>query len=284
MLGKFDQMAQQGDDAAAGFLGYMKDPEMAPPGQQSMDPISIVSGWQDCEIKEKASAIEAMSALAGEEFEMPNKYFILSPQGQPTFFIKESTDMCTRQAGNMCKDCAAWNVDMRVINGQGQAEEAFKMERPWTCTCCCFQRPTVTISDAKGQVLGTMLDPFRCSCKLDYDIKDSDGADLLAVRGDCCQWGLCCPMPCGPCAEVTFTAEDSDGKEVGVITKQTPSCLTFLAAPDVDNYKLEFDGASEIDKILMMAVSVFIDFQYFSENANKDDSDGDMIPDRFDFD
>lgn len=286
MVRGFDGMLQGVDDAFNRILGDGADPQMAPPGQHTMDPWSVLGGLPSCEVTEKASLVEALSAFAGadHEVEMPNKYKVIAPNGQQAFFIAESTDLCTRQAQGCCADCARWDVDMRVVNSQGEAEEAFKLSRPWTCTCCCFNRPTVTIVDAQsGEEVARMVDPCTC-CNMTFSVNGKDGDHLMDIKGGCCQWGLCCPLPCGPCARVHFTAEDKDGNQVGQITKRTPSMIKFIASPDVDNYQVDFEGSSDaLIKLVLIAASVFIDFRYFSFNQNAKDSDGDHIPDRFDF-
>lgn len=285
-INKIDDGAQGVDNMANKLLGDGGDPELAPPGQQTMDAEKVLEGLSECQLTEKASAIEAVSAFAGagQEFEMPNKYKVLDPDGNQVFFIVENTDMCTRQCKNCAGDCAPWNVQIRVIAEDGSAEEAYTLERPWTCTCCCFCRPTVTITNVRtGDVVGKMIDPFAC-CDLTFKIKDGDDEDQMYVKGGCCQWGLCCQLPCGPCAEVNFDIQDANGEDVGHITKKVPSCLKFLAAPDVDNYHMRLDGIQDPNmKLAAIAVAVFIDFRFFSVNANAQDEDGDHIPDRFDW-
>lgn len=278
--------------AADGLVGQFidgKDPKLAPPGQQTMNPMDVLNSLNEFQVKEKMSVIEALSAVVGPdgtEFEMPNKYTILNEQGKPVFFALETTDMCTRNLKNCCpaaQDCASWNVDLRVVNDSNEAEEAFKLTRPWSMTCCCFCRPELNIEDAQGNLLAKMKDPFAC-CDLTFKIMTPDGDDELYIKGGCCQWGLCCPLPCGPCAEVHFEAEDTSGEHVGGITKKVPSCLKFLAAPDVDNYEVDVGGIEDpAMKLAVMVVAIFMDFRYFNENANKGDEDGDGIPDRFDF-
>jgi len=279
-----DGMMQGADDRVNQLIGDGKDPEMAPPGQFSMDAYMVLEGMPQCQITEKASAIEAASALVlDQEIEMPNKYKVLTPEGQQAFFIVETTDACTRQCKGCCNDCASWNVEMRVLNQAGQAEQAFHFDRPWTCTCCCFNRPKVSITDQKtGEEIAELEDPCNC-CDMTFKVFEKGDDPTMYVKGGCCQWGLCCPLPCGPCAEVHFSAEDAEGQEIGSITKRVPSMLKFLATPDVDNYHVDMEGLDPAQKIALMAISIFIDFRYFSENANANDSDGDHIPDRFDW-
>merc|ERR1712137_654256 len=78
--------------------------------------------------------------------------------------------------------------------------------------------------------------------------------------------GLCMPMPCGPCAQVSFDLKTPDGRVVGGIRKKI-SCCKWLFAPDVDSYSVDFGGLqNSADKVLVMALAIFMDFKYFSNN------------------
>jgi len=283
MLQGIDGALQSADGLVGRFIDG-KDPKFS--DNNTVDAMAMMSSLQEFQVKEKMSAIEALSAFAGagQEFEMANKYTIVDNSGKTIFFGVEGTDMCTRQLKGCCGDCAPWNLDLRVVNENNEAERAFTLTRPWTFTCCCFNRPTVSVQDMQGNELALMRDPCAC-CDLTFTIQDPEtGDDELYIKGGCCQMGLCCPLPFGPCSEVHFSAEDPNGQEVGSITKKVPSCLKFLASPDVDNYEVDVSGIEDPKmKLAMMAVSIFIDFRYFNENANAEDSDGDGIPDRFDF-
>jgi len=283
ILGAMDGALQSADGLVGQFIDG-KDPKLV--DTKSMDPYAALGSLQEFHVKEKMSAIEALSAFAGagQEFEMANKYTVVDPSGKTVFFAVEGTDMITRQLGACCGDCAPWNLDLRVVNEQNQAEPAFTLTRPWTCTCCCFNRPTVHVQDTEGNDIAEIQDPCAC-CDLTFTIRDPDGEDMMYVKGGCCQPGMWCPCPCGPCQEIHFTAEDTDGEDIGSITKKIPGIMKFIVAPDVDNYEIDCSDMEDPKlKLALMAVSIFIDFRYFNENANADDKDGDHIPDRFDFD
>jgi len=238
-----------------------------------MTPHSMALAQVDrVEIKEKVNMIEALTAIIGQEVEMPNRYKIFNGDTQEElFFAVEQTDFCTRQVKQCLPDCAPWKLDILYTQG-GAQQPAYKLERDWTCTFCCFNRPVVTVTDAvTGEKIGSLQDPFAC-CDLTFTVRDSMDNAALKLNGGCCQWGLCCPLPCGPCAEVDFPIEDSQtGSEVGHLQKRVPSCLKFLGAPDVDNYKLDFGGVKNPQyKAMLIATSIFIDFRYFNNNSNDD--------------
>jgi len=226
-------------------------------------------------IKEQVNIIEAITAIIGQEIEMGNKYKITAEdESQELFFAVEETDCMTRQFKQCCPDCAPWNLKIMYTQG-GANQEAFKLNREWTCTFCCFNRPVVDIVDVpSGQKLGSISDPFAC-CDLTFSVKEpSEKTDtVITANGGCCQWGLCCPLPCGPCAEVNFDINDaSSGQTVGNLKKKVPNCCKFLLAPDVDNFEVNFGGVQHPQyKALIMALAIFMDFRYFNENPNDDE-------------
>lgn len=59
-------------------------------------------------------------------------------------------------------------------------------------------------------------------------------------------------------------------QEVGLIEKKVPSCIKFLFAGDVDNYKIEFGQVQNPQyKALLIAMAIFIDFRYFNSNETE---------------
>lgn len=251
------------------FLGGQKNPEMVE--SCSVDVDKLLEGLEHIEIAEKLSGIEVLSSMAGAGIEMPNTYRVLN-DGKLIFFVLETSSCIVRQLKSCLGDCAPWDVEMRVINESGEAEPAYKLERPWTCTFCCFMRPVVTIHDVReehDEEIGSVVDPFNC-CDLTFTVKDGEGEEAMMVKGGCCQPGLCCPLPCGPCSEIHFDAEDMEGNHIGSMSKKLPSCLHGLFAGDVDHFQVTFEGDEGHTfedpkmKVLMMAVAVFMDFRYFS--------------------
>mmetsp|Transcript_15308 Transcript_15308/g.43784 ORF Transcript_15308/g.43784 Transcript_15308/m.43784 type:complete len:257 (-) Transcript_15308:67-837(-) len=228
------------------------------------------------EIKEKVNLIEAITAIIGQEVEMANKYKIFADGGEnELFFAVEKTDCCTRQAKQCCPDCAPWDLDILYTEG-GNNTVAYNVHRDSTCTCLCFNRPSIEVKDmVQGKSIGSVMDPFAC-CDLTFTMTGAgdngqDGSKLKA-NGGCCQWGLCCPLPCGPCAEVNFPITDDSGNEVGHVQKKVPGCCKFFFAPDVQNYMVDFGNISNPDyRALVLAFSIFLDFRYFNDNSNDDE-------------
>jgi len=235
-----------------------------------------LSDVQSVKISEHARLLEVASALLGQEIEMANKYSVKDHKsGQQLFYAVEQTDCCAMQMKQCLGDCAAWSVDI-LWTGDGGAQQALQMERPWTLTCCCFNRPTATVRDANsGEELGNITDPCNC-IGMDLTAKNADGQKLFSANGGCCQLGVFFPMPCGPCSRVEYELQDSQGNTAGMLTKKVPGCCKFFFAPDVDNYILDFDSSSEVwadpqNKAMMIAMALFMDFRYFSDNPNDED-------------
>mmetsp|Transcript_2080 Transcript_2080/g.6151 ORF Transcript_2080/g.6151 Transcript_2080/m.6151 type:complete len:233 (+) Transcript_2080:147-845(+) len=204
------------------------------------------------EIKEKASMIEAITAIVGQDIEMANRYKVLSDGGKSElFFAVEKTGFCTRQAKQCCPDCAPWDLDILYTEG-GANTVAYSLRRDPTCTCLCFNRPSIEVQDViVGKRIGSVTDPFACLA-LDFTLR---GEDL------------------SPALKVNFPIVDAQsGSDVGHVQKRVPGCCKFLLASDVDNYKVDFSGVENPDlKALILAFSIFLDFRYFSDSGNDDD-------------
>jgi len=230
---------------------------------QSMEHLKSVT---HAEIKEEIRIVEAITAALGQEIEMANKYRIVdSHTGGDIFYAVEQTDCITRQLKQCCPDCAAWNVDLLYAGNP-----AFKLEKAWTATCCCFNRPIVTVQDTSGVPVGHVVDPCTC-CNLVFHAKDHEDRDLVTIDGGCCQLGLFCPCPCGPCSRVTFAIQNPEGRQIGEIVKKI-KCCKWMIQEDVDNYEIEFGEVGHpAAKLMVLAVAIFMDFKYFNESSRDDD-------------
>jgi len=237
------------------------------PALQAMHNVSCI------EIHEKVSVIEAATALLGQEVEMANRYSIHDGKsGEQLFYATETTDCCARQFGQCCSACAPWSVDI-LHTERGSAHKAFHLEKPWSCTCLCINRPEVEVTDSNtGHKIGSITDPLTC-CNFAFHVKDASGKAVLRADGGCCQLGIWCPCPCGPCAKVEFEVNDIQGNHVGHMQKRIPGCCTWMLAPDVDHYKIDFGSVrSAVHKSLLMSLAIFTDMRYFNDNSNDDEA------------
>lgn len=247
------------------------------PHQMGMTGFDHIRALPALQVQEKANLLQEVTAMLGAEIEMANKYNILDSEGRQVFYAVEETNCCKRQLQNgCCHDCAPYDVNI-LYTPQGQMHQRFvRMTRPFQCTCCCLNRPVAEVHDeTSGTKLGSFKDPCTCCC-LKFQVRDSADNDVLEVDGGCLltQPGMLCPLPCGPCAHVTFDVKDSNsGQVVAKVQKQVPSCLTWCFAPDVDNYQLEFNQVQDATwKAILLAFTIFMDFRYFNVNRNQENA------------
>lgn len=267
-------MAEEG--AAPEVIGAEEQKEAEAPAQVAMEDLpphlAAIAELTKVEVREKASLIEALTAALGQEIEMANKYRIFNDGGEEElFFAVEETSCCKRQMKQVCPDCAPWDVSI-LYTKDGANTPAFKLTRGFTCTYMCCNRPVVDLIDVTTDTkLGSIRDPYAC-CDMTFKVRDAEDNPVLKANGGCCQPGLICPLPCGPCAEVNFPVTDAaTGAEVGHIKKKVPGCCTFFFASDVDNYFIDFGGVTNPNyKMLLIGLSIFMDFRYFNDNKNDD--------------
>jgi len=267
---------------------------------QAADAYNMLAAMPSVKIEEKMNVLETAMGVLGDlvgqdmDFNMANKYVINTPEGHPFLFAVEQSDCLNR---NCCPDCRAIDIDV-VVLGQDQrlynqatgavdwsfnplgngidlsySQKFMSMHKEFQVTCCCFNRPIINVTDPSGQLIGRIRDPWAC-CDMNFTIEDPHGDEILKARGGCCQLGLICPCPCGPCREVHFDVDDAkSGTKVGKLKKIVPDCLKFIIADNVDNYEVEFGHVQNPHwKALLIALGLFIDFRYFNERSDKNES------------
>mmetsp|Transcript_20038 Transcript_20038/g.56579 ORF Transcript_20038/g.56579 Transcript_20038/m.56579 type:complete len:282 (-) Transcript_20038:21-866(-) len=238
----------------------------------SPGPMECLERVEAIKIKERVRTVEAVTAILGQEVEMANKYQVYALHGvDDLFYAVEKTSFLGRNLKQCFSACAPWNLDLLYSQGLGK-EPAFYLERPGSWGCCCFDRPSVLMTDVKGSIVGSLQDNSMPCGPFAFSVQDPDGEEALKLQGGLCTCGFWLPLPCGPCSTVELTiTEGASGREVGKLQKTVPSYFTFLVAPDVDNYKVYFEGVtSGRHRALLMATAIFLDFEYFNDNTNDD--------------
>eukprot|EP00929_Paragymnodinium_shiwhaense_P117422 TRINITY_DN8798_c0_g1_i3.p1 TRINITY_DN8798_c0_g1~~TRINITY_DN8798_c0_g1_i3.p1 ORF type:complete len:376 (+),score=102.53 TRINITY_DN8798_c0_g1_i3:73-1200(+) len=257
----------------------MAQPLMAPGGMAPgimyptlADPWAMLSQMDQVMIKEKVQLAEVLIG-----FEMPNKYMLKDPKtGQDVFIAAEKSDGVLGVLGRQVFEGGdrPFNMDIAMMTGPGQPPLPFvHLERPFKCTCCCYQRPEVFISDANsGAVIGSVIDPFAC-CMMTFDIKDRNQEPVLEISHSPFSCALCCwGCPCG-CQEVDFEVKDKgSGETVGHIRKQfrgaeAVAMVTGLGI-DADQYTVEFSGIHNTEwKAILLGTALFLDFRFFTNGG-----------------
>eukprot|EP00401_Gymnodinium_catenatum_P030828 CAMPEP_0117511232 /NCGR_PEP_ID=MMETSP0784-20121206/28400_1 /TAXON_ID=39447 /ORGANISM="" /LENGTH=250 /DNA_ID=CAMNT_0005306895 /DNA_START=13 /DNA_END=765 /DNA_ORIENTATION=+ len=238
-----------------------------------------LAGLDSISIYQKTSKIEALTAMAGNEWDRPNKYKIKDSYGRDLLYAEEQTGCCRRQLKATCPDCMSWEIRFSVKSDgwlTGGWKPAFDLHRNFQLTCCCFNRPRAALMAAEDHsiVFGHITNP--CSLCPAFTVLNTDEEPVLRAATNGCQPGLYFPFPCGPCAHVRFDLQDPDGNSLGEIDKEVPCgrcCCKFLApGQDVDNYHIDLSKMPDPSmKALAVALAVFIDFRYFSEVEKPDE-------------
>jgi len=236
--------------------------------------LKALQGVDRIEVKQRMSKLEFLTC---DCWESKNKYDVIA-NGKKMFYAHETTGCCMRQFQNCFPDCAPWDVKIDYTGGWTPGgETAYHMKKDCSyCTFLCFNRPVTEVTDAAGNLVGTIVDPCACiPTNMTFTIRDPNGTGVLWAQSGCCQWGICCPLPCGPCKYVDFPVKDASGNQVGQLRKQMKSCFKMLCLScffeDVENYKIDFEGVKDPrNKAMLMALAVFTDFRYFHNVADDD--------------
>jgi len=238
--------------------------------------LTCLSNCDQIQVKERFNLFEAIHFSNATK----SRYRVFQGNGDEIFFGVEQA-VCGQwlwPLQTFLPDCAPWNIDIYLTENRDSAvtpgESAFTLRRPCTPTCCCFNRPVVDVTDVEtGVRLGSIKEPFTC-WDFKFLVQDTDNNTVMRVRGDCCEWGLCCPYPCGPCAKVDLNVLQTNSGTTGSVQKKAPLCWNFLRGKEQDDtYRVDFGTVqAPEDKALLMALAILIDFKYFHMPHNSDDS------------
>lgn len=189
--------------------------------------------------------------------------------------LKRQDGACAR-SGNTCARLTARHL-MQPLSTQGMAvlSRFLNLNRPFSCVCCCFNRPKADIHYVpSGLKIGSISDPWTCLCNYRFNIQDVDGSNVLRVDGGCCQWGIIAPCPCGPCSRVTFDVSDlATGRNVATLVKHNPGLISCRrrCCPHVNYYSVKFANVDARSKALLIATSIFLDFRFFNTKDSPDE-------------
>jgi len=215
-------------------------------------------------------------------FEQNNKYIVrnLPEKGQENgdkeyFLAAEKSTWVERNC--YPPDCAPWRMDIYPLPGGKGEASMLHLEKKCQCTCCCLNRPEVTVTDPNsGEHLATITDPFAC-CDLTMDVKDPKGELMFHTVGGCCQCGLCCGCPG---QEVNFSVQNPQTKkEVAHIKKiwMLGDCCP-LFSKEVDNFQVNFGEVKDPKmKAMIFLVGLFIDNRFFSQRQSDNGAVGNAL-------
>lgn len=235
------------------------------------DPLTEIGTCTAILIKQQPEFIERMTGC-----ETANRYMVFgnSPQGFKFLF------KCREKSGWFMRNCCPSNLrefNMEISHVATESElmgfsKAFAYAyKPFTCSCCCCCRPEISVTlTGGGGYIGKIVHVWTC-CDPEFHVYDSKKILKYIVTANCCQCGLMFPNSvCGKLSEAYFTIiEASNSQPAGTITKKVANYSEMVT--DADSYELIFPPtANEYDKLLLTALGLMIDYQYFEQDAGSE--------------
>lgn len=272
------QQVYPGQPAPAGY--NMQGPPPGPPMTQPLGGLAALSNLSSVWVHQEAQYLEG----CGCEFENEYTVYGVKEDGgelkrdktKLLFECKERSSCCQRY----CCSSSMRGFDMDVkfntaildpYKQSGTNLAPFlHLKREYRCTCCCCNRPcieTTLIEGGKNETIGYVTDCWSL-CNYVYDIRGvADQDTAYVIEGSCCQCGLCCKCPCGPCKKVDFGVFDSKGKtQLGNISKVWTGLARTLLT-DADSYVVTFPADMTPNyKVLLIVSAILIDYSHFEES------------------
>merc|ERR1712226_452274 len=162
--------------------------------------------------------IEMLEVVTG--WEVKNRFRLIDPStGQQLGAFKEDSSTCMRQC---CKNMRRFGAD--VVDSQGAV--LFKMQRPFRCnniccaTACDCCRQEMNVSDATGQLMGSMLQDGNCKCEFSITIRDATGMPKYRIANNVCS--AVCNWCCND--RHLYIYDCASGQRISTITKKWRGC------------------------------------------------------------
>jgi hypothetical protein len=208
--------------------------------------------------------------------ETPNIYHVFGSSTSGFHFLfkcKEKSGWCMRHCCTSTR--RGFDMDMSYI-ASGNPMDPIATDyaiayKSCNLACCCLCRPELIVTLKEGeQPIGRVK--YVCTlCNPTFYAYDKNDNLRYIVSASCCQCSLMCSNNfCGKFSECLFEIYGPDGDgAIGKILKQSASPSEMIT--DADSYEVNFpNNASWEDKLLLTALGLLIDYQYF-EIDNKDD-------------
>ena len=244
------------------------------------DPLGELANCVGVLIKQIPEFFEAVTGC-----ETANIYHVYGSSPNGFYFLfkcKENSGWCMRRC------CAStqrgFDMDIGYI-ASGNPNDPIATEfavayRSCNLACCCLCRPELVVTLKEGsQLVGRVV--HVCSlCNPTFHVYDSSDNLRYIVSAYCCQCGLMCSNNfCGKFSECLFEIYGPDGDgAIGKILKQSASPTEMIT--DADSYEVNFpSNASQYDKLLLTALGLLIDYQYFEiDEKDKDKEKNKVTP------
>jgi hypothetical protein len=233
------------------------------------DPMEELNTCTSVIIKQQPELLELIAGC-----ETANRYHVLGVcNGVYKYLFKcqERSSFCQR---NCCPShIREFNMDMYHAtsvplagNISGKFANLFK---PFKCSCLCCNRPIINVTlGADNKYVGKIKHLFSC-CDPEFEVYNAQGLKYY-IRADCCQCGLLCANNfCGKLSTATFEVfQPGSSNVVSTITKMSAQSFGEVMT-DADSYQVSFPaGATAEDKLLLIALGLMIDYQYFETSSS----------------
>ena len=237
------------------------------------DPMAELNSCTSVIIKQQPELLEAMTGC-----ETANRYHVLGNVGgyfKYLFKCVERSSFCMR---NCCPsnlrefDMGIFHAVSSPITGNmtGGFARAYK---PCKVPCFCFNRPEIIVNlGADNKYIGKIKNMFTC-CDPEFEVYNPSGLKYF-VRANCCQCGLLCANNfCGKMSSAVFEIlQPGSTNVIANITKMSAQSFSEMVT-DADSYQISFPaGATAEDKLLLIALGLMIDYQYFETDSSDENT------------
>lgn len=228
------------------------------------DPMVELNSCTSVLIKQQAEFLEAMFGC-----ETANRYHVFgqTPQGFKALFkCREKSNWCMRNC--FPSNQREFNMEIEHITFNQILNPFATAYKPFKCTFCCFCRPELMVTLNSLGSVGTVFHEWSL-CDPLFNVYDGNKQLKYVVTANCCQCGLLCANNiCGKLSEAHFSILiPGTQTEVGKIIKESASSFSEVLT-DADNYQIFFPpDANASDKLLLIALGLMIDYQYFETDA-----------------
>ena len=180
--------------------------------------------------------VEHIEAMMG--FEMENQYVVMTPEGYEALYAYEESGAVSRQFMGSHRP-----LDIHVVDNLG--DPVLTASRPFF-----WFRSELHVLDSQGRPLGSLYRQFGF-LKRKFALVDSHDRQVAQITS-----GMFRPN--------TFIVEDSDGAELGRVTKEWGGMMRE-AFSDADTFRVSFSRrVTDNDfRLLVLASAFAIDLDFF---------------------
>jgi hypothetical protein len=156
------------------------------------------------------------------------------------------------------------NVEYRMKDGDFKWVPFIKLEKTYSCTCCCINRPVIKVIQ-DNEDIGYIISEWSC-CSFMFNIYENmSTVPIYTMKTGCCECGMMCSFPCGLCEVVDIAILNNTGSSIGKLRKIWGGC-DKPGYSDPNYYEINFPKEILVrHKILILACSLFLYQRYFEE-------------------